>query len=263
MRIGVALSAGPAPRAPVARRARSPRPRCTSRRSSCRASCSAKQLDQVLVTPPGGGKGRPLLVFLHGYGGTPGGHARPGVRRGAARGSATGRRSSCCPRAHGWWHDRDEGRWGSYVLRRGDSRRPGAQRRRPDRVAIGGISMGGFGALDLGRLAPERFCAVGGHSPAVFERGSDDFAFGFDNAADFASHDLLTLAREALALRRAGLDRRRRPGRPSARRPRRWPASSRPTAPTSASTSGPAATTGTYWDAHFAQYLQFYADACS
>ena len=30
-----------------------------------------KQLDQVLVTPQGGGKDRPLLVFLHGYGGTP------------------------------------------------------------------------------------------------------------------------------------------------------------------------------------------------
>ena len=30
--------------------------------------------------------------------------------------------------------------------------------------------MGGFGALDLGRLASGKFCAVGGRSPAVYER---------------------------------------------------------------------------------------------
>ena len=51
----------------------------------------------------------------------------------------------------GWWHDRAEGAWGSYVLREvipAALRRSGAD---PDRVAIGGISMGGFGALNLGR----------------------------------------------------------------------------------------------------------------
>jgi S-formylglutathione hydrolase FrmB len=44
------------------------------------------------------------------------------------------------------------------------TRRFGTDRRR---VAIGGISMGGFGAYDLARLNPGRFCAVGGHSPAL------------------------------------------------------------------------------------------------
>jgi S-formylglutathione hydrolase FrmB len=38
----------------------------------------------------------------------------------------------------------------------------------PRRVAIGGISMGGFGAYDLARLDPGRFCAVGGHSAAIW-----------------------------------------------------------------------------------------------
>ena len=55
--------------------------------------------------------------------------------------------------------------------------------------------MGGFGALDLGRHKG-RFCAVGGHSPAVFERGNDDISFGFDNAADFARNDLIGIARK-------------------------------------------------------------------
>ena len=30
-----------------------------------------RQLYEVLVTPAGGGEGRPLLVFLHGYGAAP------------------------------------------------------------------------------------------------------------------------------------------------------------------------------------------------
>ena len=73
--------------------------------------------------------------------------------------------------------------------------------------------MGGFGALDLGRQEPKRFCAVGGHSPAVFARGSHDIEFGFDDAADFAKHDLLRIARDHSPYGGAGLDRHRRTGR--------------------------------------------------
>ena len=43
----------------------------------------------------------------------------------------------------------------------------------PRRVAIGGISMGGFGAFDIARLHPGRFCAVGGHSPALWRTGGE------------------------------------------------------------------------------------------
>jgi S-formylglutathione hydrolase FrmB len=52
-----------------------------------------------------------------------------------------------------WWHDREDGPWGTYVLMEAIPAalaRSGADH---DRVAIGGISMGGSGALDLGRLA--------------------------------------------------------------------------------------------------------------
>src|SRR5438105_12369056 len=54
--------------------------------------------------------------------------------------------------------------------------------------------MGGFGALDLARLAPGRFCAVGAHSAALWFRGGDTATGAFDDAADFARHDLLRLA---------------------------------------------------------------------
>ena len=149
---------------------------------------------ETLVTPPGGGDGRALLVFLHGYGGTPSDTLSP-VFVSALRKLGDRAPVVVLPEGDiGWWHDRKEGKWGSYVL---DEVIPAALARSgadQDRIAIGGISMGGFGALDLGRL--RKFCAVGGHSPAVFEPGSDDISFGFDNAADFKRHDLIEIARK-------------------------------------------------------------------
>jgi S-formylglutathione hydrolase FrmB len=67
----------------------------------------------------------------------------------------------------------------------------------PRRVAIGGISMGGFGALDIARLHPGRFCAVGAHSGALWELGGDSAPGAFDDAQDFARHDVLAYARGA------------------------------------------------------------------
>ena len=199
---------------------------------------------EELVTPAGGGEGRPLLVFLHGYGGTPSGTVSPALITALRR---LGDRAPVVllPEGYtGWWHDRDEAPWGSYVLNEvipAGLERSGADR---DRVAIGGISMGGFGALDLGRLAPERFCAVGGHSPAVYARGSDDILFGFDDPADFARHDLLTLARGASPYDApVWLD----VGDQDALRPAVETLAHElagPTAPTSASMSGRAATAG-------------------
>ena len=70
---------------------------------------------------------------------------------------------------HSWYHDRHRGRWASMIL---DEAIPDAVRRfhaRADRIAIGGISMGGYGALHLAALRPNEFCAVGGHSAALYE----------------------------------------------------------------------------------------------
>jgi enterochelin esterase-like enzyme len=219
-----------------------------------------QQLDQVLITPKGGGKGRPLLVFLHGYGGSPAGTIDPAFMA-ALRGVGDRAPVVVLPDGQvGWWHDRKEGRWGSYVL---DKVIPAALARSgadSDRIAIGGISMGGFGALDLGRHQ-HRFCAIGGHSPAVFEPGSDDISFGFDNAADFARNDLIGIARKRMPydapvwidigdqdqLRpAAALLARELKARDADVSFHVWPGNH----------------DGTYWDAHFDEYVRFYADAC-
>ena len=154
-----------------------------------------RQLDEVLVTPRGGGRGRSLLVFLHGRGASPGSNLTDPFFRGLR---ALGRRAPNVLFAnggdHSYWHNRADGPWGSYVLREAIPaalRRSGAD---PHRVAIGGISMGGFGALDLARLAPGRFCAVGGHSAAMWFRGADTPAGAFDDAADFARNDVIAFA---------------------------------------------------------------------
>ena len=221
-----------------------------------------REMSDVIVTPEGGAKGRALLVFLHGYGATPSDMVDPAFLKALQQ---LGDRAPVVflPEGDvGWWHDRAEGPWGSYVLREAIPQvlaRTGAD---PHRVAIGGISMGGFGALDLGRIEPKRFCAVGGHSPAVLLNESQNVLGGFDNAADFARHDLIRIARshspyDAPVWIDIG---NRDQLRPAATRLAR-----------ELQTDGanvsfhvwPGAHTGRYWDAHFAQYLRFYAGVCA
>jgi S-formylglutathione hydrolase FrmB len=218
-----------------------------------------RPLYEVLVTPAEGGKGRPLLVFLHGYGAAPSDTLSPAFVMALRR---LGDRAPVVllPEGDtGWWHDRDEGRWGTYVLREAIPaalRRSGADGKR---VAIGGISMGGFGALDLGRIEPKRFCAVGGHSPAVLRR--DEFGFGFDNADDYARHDLLSLARkDSLYDARVWID----VGNRDDLRPAATELSHvlKRAGDDVSFHVWPGAHDGEYWDAHFAEYLRFYADAC-
>jgi S-formylglutathione hydrolase FrmB len=224
-----------------------------------RSELMDRQLYQVLVTPAGGGESRPLLVFLHGYGAAPSDTLSPAFVRALRR---LGDRAPVVllPQGDtGGWHDRNEGPWGSHVLREAIPAALARSGADPDRVAIGGISMGGFGALDLGRIAPKHFCAVGGHSPAVFTRGSDDISFLFDDAADFERHDLIGIARKGSPYDApVWLDVGKRDGlRPTTAKLARelqdddvtfhvWPG----------------AHDGQYWDAHFADYLRFYADAC-
>ena len=162
----------------------------------------------------------------------------------------------------GWWHDRAEGPWGSYVRTEAIPaalKRSGADH---DRVAIGGISMGGFGALDLGRLAPDTFCAVGGHSPAIFERFSDDSLFGFDNQSDFDRHDLLTLARGKSPYKTpVWIDvGEQDPLRPAAEK---LADELKKDGADITFHTWPGEHAGPYWDRHFADYLDFYANACS
>lgn len=222
----------------------------------------------VNVVVPGGrgdDRGRkPLLVFLHGHGGSDSSYSEDeSFFRALAR---LGRRAPVVAFPDGgedsYWHDREGGRWGSYVMREVI---PTVTRRfhtDPRRLAIGGISMGGFGAYDLALAHPGRFCAVGGHSPALWLEGGATAPGAFDDAEDFARNDVIGTVRgdpgafgstaiwndygdedpfligdvafdEALTAGGADLD------------AHEWPGGHE----------------RSYWDRHWKAYLDFYADA--
>jgi S-formylglutathione hydrolase FrmB len=64
-----------------------------------------------------------------------------------------------------------------------------------DKRFIGGLSMGGYGALYLGLRHPDMFSAVGAHSPALFEPGSDPISYYLygQNGELFAERDIVSL----------------------------------------------------------------------
>ena len=63
---------------------------------------------------------------------------------------------------------------------------------RTDRFALGGWSMGGYGALLLAeRLGSSRVAAVVADSPAIWTRYEDASQGSFDGPDDFAAHDVL------------------------------------------------------------------------
>jgi S-formylglutathione hydrolase FrmB len=152
-----------------------------------------RDLHEVLVWPKGAGPGRPLLVLLHGRGASPESFLGQGL---AAALRAVGARAPDVLLADGgkssYWHDRRDGKWGTYLVLEAIPAAVARLHADGRRVAIGGESMGGFGALDLGRLHPHRFCAVGAHSAALFLTGGSTPAGAFDDAADFARHDVMS-----------------------------------------------------------------------
>ncbi|MFN2539688.1 MAG: alpha/beta hydrolase [Mycobacteriales bacterium] len=63
---------------------------------------------------------------------------------------------------------------------------------RTGRFAVGGWSMGGYGALLVAeRLGPSRVAAVAVDSPALFRSAGQTAHGAFDDAADFRRHDVL------------------------------------------------------------------------
>ena len=154
---------------------------------------------------------------------------------------------------HSYYHDRDDFDWGTHIL---EEAIPAARERLdtdPRKEAIGGFSMGGFGALDLARQ--RRFCAVGAHSPALWEGGGQ--------TPEEPSTTPRTSATTCSSSRRSGRacsagrslarrgSRRQLPGqhRPARRARRR----SRENAARRALTA--------YWREHVDEYLRFYDEA--
>ena len=218
-----------------------------------------RSMPQVAVVPAGAARTRPLLVFLHGRGGGAESNANDAFFRAL---EAQGERAPVVVFPSGgessYWHRRRSGNWTRYVL---DEVIPAAIRRLdadPQRVAIGGISMGGFGAFDVASHRPSRFCAVGGHSAATWLSAGESAPGAFDDAADFERHDIVGLAqargarpwgRAALWLDSGRLDPFRRSDQVFANalgiRLRLWPGGH----------------DGSYWGRHYRDYLRFYARA--
>jgi enterochelin esterase-like enzyme len=97
----------------------------------------------------------------------------------------------------GYWINHAEGgyRWGDYVTRDLVQHIDGTYRtlRRPYRRAIGGLSMGGAGALVQAFTYPQVFGIVGAHGPALREDNSQVPFLG--TGPDFAARDPISLAR--------------------------------------------------------------------
>jgi S-formylglutathione hydrolase FrmB len=149
----------------------------------------------TVVVPDTKAEHPPLLVFLHGRGGNEDSGQQQELFDAL---EAAGDDAPIVAFPDGgdssYWHDRDSGDWGEYVT---EEVIPEVQKRfdaDADRIAIGGISMGGFGALDLARLHPGDFCAVGAHSPALWLEAGETAAGAFDDADDFAAHDVIAAA---------------------------------------------------------------------
>lgn len=222
--------------------------------------------EDVGVVVPAGGEGRrPLLVFLHGKSETVGTYAEDEAFYSALAQLGAQAPIVAFPEDDGdsYWHDRESGDWGRYVL---DEVIPQVARlfdADPRRVAIGGVSMGGFGAYDLALHNPGRFCAVGGHSPALWLRAEDTAPGAFDSAEDFERNDVIgTVRRDPNAFGSIPI----------------WNDAGREDpflisdvafdetlesagANLNAHTSWPGGHEHSYWDRHWNAYLRFYADA--
>ena len=168
----------------------------TIERYSVRSRFTRRTLPQVGAVPRGAGR-RPLLVFLHGRGSDGEESNVNGTFFEAL--DALGARAPIVVFPNGdessYWHRRASGDWARYVL---DEVIPQAVRRLgadPRRVAIGGVSMGGYGAYHVARLRPRRFCAVGGHAAALWRSARESAEGAYDDAGDYARNDVLGLAR--------------------------------------------------------------------
>jgi len=233
-------------------------------RFTLRSALVGRSLEEIVVVPKGGGAGRPLLVLLHGRGSSPSSYlTRYWFDALAKLGSRAPDLLLVDGGDNSYYHDRAGGRWGSYVMQEAIPaalKRTGADR---NRIAIGGISMGGFGALLAGEQFPGFFCAVGGHSAAIWRTGGETPQGAFDNAEDFQLFNVMKRASSEPA--------------PLGRRTRVWidVGSQDPFASADAELARVLRKHGQrvvfhawwgthsnkYWDKHVAAYLRFYAGA--
>jgi pimeloyl-ACP methyl ester carboxylesterase len=148
-----------------------------------------RDLHEVLVEPKR--HGRWLLVLLHGKGAGPSQFlSQPFFDALAALRDHAPEVLLLDGGDDSYWHDRGDGAWGSMVLR--EAIPAGLGRTGAQRIALGGISMGGYGALLLGSRN-RAYCAVGVQSPALWTSPGATAPGAFDDAQDYERNDVYRL----------------------------------------------------------------------
>lgn len=96
---------------------------------------------------------------------------------------------------HSYWHRRASGQDPQRMII--DELLPMLARRKllTSRLALGGWSMGGYGALLLAERLSSPVRAVAVDSPAIWSHAGESASGAFDSAADFTTHDVLGDAR--------------------------------------------------------------------
>jgi enterochelin esterase-like enzyme len=156
-----------------------------------------REMPYLVFLPPGYDSGHaryPVLYLLHGLGGDFGEWSRLGATAVASRLMSSGEIPPMIlvmpEGGRGYWVDRrpDGPRYGSYVSQDLVAHIDREFRTSPHRRsrAIGGISMGGHGALDIALNHPDRFGVIGAHSMAL--RRSEDALEFFGNADNWKAH---------------------------------------------------------------------------
>lgn len=181
------------------------RPRGRVRHETFYSPALDRQMDHWLYLPPAyanSARRYPVLYMLHGRGGSSSEWKDYGLFDQA---DALIRQQKIAPLIIvspqgdlGYWmnHANAGPRWGDYITQDLVAHIDARYRTLADRShrAIGGISMGGHGALQLALHHPEQFGAAGGHS-AVFRTQAEAFPF-FGTGADYQQRDPVSLVRD-------------------------------------------------------------------
>jgi S-formylglutathione hydrolase FrmB len=192
-----------------------------------------------------------MLVLMHGKGGSPSQFlSQPFFDTLAVLGARAPEVLLLDGGDDSYWHNRADGAWGSMVLR--EAIPAGLARTHARRLAIGGISMGGYGALLLGSRNRGRFCAVGAQSPALWLSAGQTAPGAFDDTTDYARNDVFKLRPpHPLWIDLGSSDPFRTATLAYARRAHVHPHLK------------PGGHDSTLWDAFVPQFLRFFASACA
>lgn len=170
----------------------------TVREETFRSAARGRDVRMVIAAPTPQPRGLPVVIALHGNGGTARDLLNLNVDRYLAKTAADGVPRFALVGVDGgdtYWHRRANGDDPQKMIT--DEVLPRLEREglRTERIGLLGWSMGGYGALlTAAMLGPGRVAAVAASSPAIFGSYAKAHAANpraYDDAADFDRNDLM------------------------------------------------------------------------